>query len=490
MKKLLFSFIVVISSLAGSAQSYDERIATAMNEGDWFALDTIYNAAPKDSIMPFLEVFSRCLIGNRFNRPDVSIPAFAQLFKEHTASLGLSNLLSSTIMYATDLGRLGYNEQAGALSKSILEATRQHLDSTRTVSLEQCISKYDALSAYRPYDVTFSDTLGRIPFKIVPVGEEKRGSVLMHLENSFINGNNVDITFDTGAGVNMISDSLARKYNLIPIDGYVTVAGVGQRKGQFAIAKDVRIGNIAVSDVPFVIMDFKTGNAKADQFVDCFSIILGSELMLHLKDLTVDFINREIIVPSVAPVRSNTLPNMCFGEGMTLNVAGSVLNNPMIMNIDTGDSAYGSLGESFFNANKDFIMSNAEVDTIRRGGLGGVVESLCYRVDNMPVAMGGHTVNISGLVVNTEKTSAAMDFDCNIGLKTIMMFDKVRFNLVDFVLTTYPKSLANYNFSPYKVPSFTFPKYKGPSVVQALGIIAVGVTRGLINPNAPANPDL
>ena len=32
MKKLLFSFIVVISSLAGSAQSYDERIATAMNE--------------------------------------------------------------------------------------------------------------------------------------------------------------------------------------------------------------------------------------------------------------------------------------------------------------------------------------------------------------------------------------------------------------------------------------------------------------------------
>ena len=134
MKKLLFSFIVVISSLAGSAQSYDERIATAMNEGDWFALDTIYNAAPKDSIMPFLEGFPRCLIGNRFNRPDVSIPAFDQLFKEHTASLGLSNLLSSTIMYATDLGRLGYNEQAGALSKSILEATRQHLDSTRTDS--------------------------------------------------------------------------------------------------------------------------------------------------------------------------------------------------------------------------------------------------------------------------------------------------------------------------------------------------------------------
>lgn len=241
----------------------------------------------------------------------------------------------------------------------------------------------------------------------------------------------------------MISDSLARKFNLIPIDGYVTVAGVGQRKGQFAIAKEVKVGNITVNDVPFVIMDFKTGNAKADQFAGNFSIIMGSELMLQLKDLTVDFISGEITVPSVTSERSNVAPNMCFGEGRTLNVAGYVLDKPMIMNVDTGDAAYGYLGASFFNANKDFILSNAEADTIRRGGIGGVVESLCYRVNNMPVGLGGHTVGIPGLVVRTEQTSAAMDFDCNIGLKTLMLFDKVRFNLVDFVLTTYPQSLTN-----------------------------------------------
>ena len=444
MRKLLLSFLIIVSSLVGSsAQSYDERIAAAMNAGDWFALDSIYNVAPKDSIMPFLEVFSRCLIGNRLNRPDVSVQAFDQLFKEHSASLDLGNLLSSTVMFATDLGRMGYNQQASDLAKTILEATRQHLDSTWTASLEQIASKYAALGAYKPYGITFAGSIGRIPFKIVPVGEEKYASVLMHLENSTTNGNNADITFDTGAGVNMISDSLARKFNLIPIDGYVTVAGVGQRKGQFAIAKEVKVGNITVNDVPFVIMDFKTGNAKADQFAGNFSIIMGSELMLQLKDLTVDFISGEITVPSVTSERSNVAPNMCFGEGRTLNVAGYVLDRPMIMNIDTGDAAYGYLGVSFFNANKDFILSNAEADTIRRGGIGGVVESLCYRVNNMPVGLGGHTVGIPGLVVSTEQTSAAMDFDCNIGLKTLMLFDKVRFNLVDFVLTTYLQSLTN-----------------------------------------------
>lgn len=490
MRKYLLAAMIIISSLASSAKSYDERIATAMNSGDWFALDSIYDAAPKDSIMPFLEVFSRCLIGNRLNRPDISVPAFDQLFKEHSASLDLGNLLSSTIMFTTDLGRIGYHKQAAELAKAILEATRQHLDSTWIESLEQCISQHAALSAYNPYGITFSETVGRIPFLIVPVGDETKGSVLMHLDNSYINGTDADITFDTGAGVNMITDSLAKKYNLTPIDGYVTVAGIGKRKGQYAIAKEIKIGNITVSDVPFVIMDFTTGHSKADQFTQHFSIILGNELMLHLKNLTLDFTNNEITVPSVAPERSSATPNICFGNGMELNVAGSILGNPLLMNIDTGNAAYGSLGVSFFNTNKDFIIANAETDTIRLGGIGGVAESLCYRVHNMPVTMGGHTVAVPGLVVNTQQASTAMDFGCNIGLKTLMMFDKVRFNLVDFVLTTYPKNFTTLHGNNLTPSVFRFTNDKKPSVLQTLGFITVGVARALINPNAPANPDL
>lgn len=463
MQKQLLSVIILVSALVGSAQTYDERIATAMNTGDWFALDSIYGSAPKDSIMPFLEMFSRCLIGNRLNRPDVSVPAFDQLFKEHSASLGLENLLSSTVMFATDLGRIGYNQQAYDLAKTILDATREQLDSTWTSSLEQITSKYAALAAYKPYGIKYAESIGRIPFKIVPVGEEKNGSVLMHLENSTINGDIADITFDTGAGVNTISDSLARHFNLIPVDGFVTAAGIGQRTGQYAIAKEVKIGNITVTDVPFVIIDFKTGNNKADRFTHHFSIILGSELMLQLKDVTLDFTNNEITVPSIAPERSNTTPNMCFGEGMTLNCRGSVLNNPILMNIDTGDAGFGSLGVLFFNANKDFILAHAEADTIRRGGLGGVVESLCYCVNNMPVSLGGHTIGIQGLVVDTSESSAAMDFNCNLGIKTLMQFDKIRFNLVDFVLTTYPQMVLGFNNKHYNAPTYQFKKDKGIS---------------------------
>ncbi len=436
-------FLVIISSLMLISpicfgMTYDEKIADAMNRNDWFALDSIHNAAPKDSVMPFLEVFSRCLIGNRLNRPDVSVPAFDELFKSHTANLGLDNLLSSTVMFATDLSRIGYNKEASEMMQAIFASTEEYLDSTWTEALSQGISRYGSLSAYKPYDVIFSETQGQIPFSIVPVGEEKYGSVLMHLEASGINGHKADITFDTGAGVNMICDSLATAYDLIPVGGDFSVSGVGTRKGRFAIAKELKLGNITVKDVPFVIADFETGNAEADRFVGSFNVVVGSELMLQLKDLTIDFAAREITVPAEAPVRSGVFPNMCFGDGMGLHVRGKALDTLLLMNIDTGDASYGSFGEAFFNANKEFIVKEAKTETVRRGGFGGVVESLCYRVPEMPISMGGNTINVPDLIVYTEGVSAVMDFNCNIGLKTLMMFDKVRFNLVDFVLTTYP----------------------------------------------------
>ena len=34
-------------------------------------------------------------------------------------------------------------------------------------------------------------------------------------------------------------------------------------------------------------------------------------------------------------------------------------------------------------------------------------------------------------------TDGIYGYECNLGLKSLMLFSKVRFNLVDFVLTTY-----------------------------------------------------
>lgn len=443
MRKAVIFFAFILSALGAFAQSLDERIGNAMNRSDWFALDSIYQRAPKDSISPFLEVFSRCLIGNRLNRTDVSIPAFEELLNTHAGSLDVGNLSSSAWMFAMDLSRVGQNAKAADVLSGVLDATRTYLDSASVKSLEHFAGQYRALAAYEPYRVTFEEEgngEGIVPFSIVPVGPQGKGSVLMHLEGSTINGVPADITFDTGAGVNVMADSLAEKYDLIPLDAEGSVMGYGETGSRYALVKELKIGNITVRDVPFHIIHLTTNNAEADQYVGAFNIVVGSELMLQLKDVTLDFANNRIIVPSEAPKRTQASPNLCFSGGMNLLAKGVIHGNPMLIRIDSGDAGFGSLNDRFFKRNEDFITSVAQLDTIRGAGVGGVQTSHYYNVPNMALQLGGYEVTVPELGVLLDNQMYGMDSDygpeCNLGLRSLMLFDKVRFNLVDFVLST------------------------------------------------------
>ena len=437
MKKFVLTLCVFGYFSFSNAQSPDEKIAEAMNNSDWFALDSLYRTESKDSISQFLEIFSRCLIGNRLNRPDVSIPAFAELFNTQSANLDLGNMLNSSMMFAMDLSRVGDNKTAAKMLSLNLEAVHTHLDSATIAGVEQFINQYEALSKYDPYKITFENSVGNIPFEIVPVGPQKNNSVLMHLKKTSINGIDADVTFDTGAGVNIISESLALKYNLIPLDASSTVGGVDIQNGSYAIAKELKIGDIIVSDVPFYVIDIKTNNEEADKYIDHFSIVVGSELMLQLKDLTIDFVNNEITVPSVAPKRSQASANMCFSSSMNLLSKGVVQGNKMLMNIDTGDASYGSLGKVFFEKNKEYITTNCKLDTIRNAGIGGVNVSECYRIPNLSIELGNNKITAPEIVVVLQDNmGGTFGYDCNLGLKSLMLFNKVRFNMVDFVLTT------------------------------------------------------
>lgn len=440
MKKLILTLGICLGSFSfGYSQSSDEKIADAMNNSDWFALDSLYQTEPRDSISDFFEIFSRCLIGNRLNRPDVSIPAFTELFNTQSENLDLGNMLSSSMMFAMDLSRTGDNEAAANMLSSTLGSIRSYLDSTTIAGLQQFIDQYEALSKYNPYKITFENSAGTIPFEIVPVGPEKNNSVLMHLRDSYINGVEADITFDTGAGVNIITESLALKYNLIPLEASSTVGGVGIQNGNYAIAKELKIGDMIVTDVPFYVINITTHNEEADQYIDCFDIVVGSELMLQLKDLTLDFVNHKIAVPSVAPKRSQVSPNMCFSSSMNLLGKGIVHGNKMLMNIDTGDASYGSLDERFFEHNKEYITTHCKLDTVRGAGIGGVHISECYRMQNIALELGNSQVSVPEMVVLLEKNTDGVlySYQCNLGLRSLMLFDKVRFNMVDFVLTTF-----------------------------------------------------
>lgn len=435
MRTLLIILSAIFLSLGGFPQTYDKKIADAINAGDWFALDSIYNAVPKDSISDFLEVNSRCFIGNRFNRPQVSIPAFEELLAVHSGELSDDQLIGSALMCAIDMNRIGNNAKAASLLTSIRESLIKADKSEKATILDSYIKQYEFLADYHPYALVIEGDAGIVPFKILPAGRSEKKGVHLYLEDSSLNGQPADILFDTGAAVNVITPSLMEEYDLIPLDVSTKVSGARSRNGAFAIAKEMKIGNIVVRDVPFYVLDITSNNAEADQYLQRMGIIIGSDLMLRLKDLTLDFENNNITVTTVTEsVNNRTKPNLCFSSGMNLLANGTIQGESLLMNIDTGDVSYGALGKDFYKRNKKFIKSNGISTNIRKAGLGGADIYRGYEVSGMSLELGGNKVIMPNMEV-LEK-SDCFGYDCNIGLKSLMLFKTVRFNLVDFVLIT------------------------------------------------------
>ena len=441
LRKILLHAFISITSLIGYSQSINDKILNAINQSDWFSLDSIYNSVPKDSIHPYLEISSRCFLGHQFNRPEVSIPAFQELFSTQSEYLDLNNFITSAVTFGKDLSSAGQNEFAASMINQVIGETQQYLDSASVHNLTLMANWYSALAAYNPYQIQFNgDRVGKIPFTIIPFGPKEKGSVLMRLNNSTINGMSADIIFDTGAASNLITPEMAEKFKLTPIEGTkVSVNGIGQNEGYLAIAQEMQLGDITVKDVPFTVVSISSNNSEADQYADVLSIVIGSDLMLKLKELTIDFLNNNITVPSQEqsiPVKTDAKPNLCFSPAMNLLCRGTIHDEPMLMFIDTGDASFGGLGKFFFEKNKQYVLDNGVKDTVRTAGIGGVKYFDCYKVPNMKISLGNQTLAIPEMVVTTDNDAGAGLYEANIGLRTLMLYSFVRFNFVDFVMTT------------------------------------------------------
>lgn len=442
---LVLSFALAAAQVpltASSQSSYDAKIAEAMNAADWFALDSIYEEAPKDSISEFLDVFSRCMLGHHFNRTDVSTPAFAELLNAQSANLDVQQLVSAAIMYGMDLSRVGANGEAAQMLTAVMDALKPHAKAGALRSVGQFAALYSALSRHQTYQIAFADssTTGVIPFGIERIAPGERKTDLIRLKGSAINGNGAGIVFDTGAGTNLITDSLAARYGLIPLDTPLDISGFGVRTGHYALAKELKIGNITVSNVPFMVVSMLSGDAEADQYLGHLGVIVGAELMLQLKDLTFDFLKHEITVPAVAPSRSGEKPNMCFSSGMILLAKAVVNDTPLNVLVDTGNPRYANLSDTFLETNKAYVRRHGKKETVKFAGIGGKSVAKYYRVPDMKLTLGGTSVVVPTMDVKaSSKKVAQIANGNNLGLSSLMLFSKVRFNTTDFVLTTEPR---------------------------------------------------
>ena len=61
---------------------------------------------------------------------------------------------------------------------------------------------------------------------------------------------------------------------------------------------------------------------------------------------------------------------------------------------------------------------------------------LCYKLQDATLTFGGNSVKVPSIQVQTAQQKSGYLNDNNLGLKSMMLFRKMHFNLVDMVFST------------------------------------------------------
>lgn len=108
----------------------------------------------------------------------------------------------------------------------------------------------------------------------------------------------------------------------------------------------------------------------------------------------------------------------------------------------------------------------------------------------MALQLGGSKTVIPEFTVGLEDTlPTTLDYECNLGLRSLMLFARIRFNMVDFTITTYHAHVSELVSPQRKIQGFKFTDNKA-TLLQSVETVAMSIANGLLNANAPTAPDL
>lgn len=434
MKKILITILLVVASLSSFAQSADDKVSDMMNNSQWFELRDFLNATT-DSVTPFLKDFAEAMLAHFFNKPEEAVKLSSALI--NSGNLDLGNVLSVSQLMAIDMGTLGKHESAAQMLTQIVNQTKQYLDSTTIAIFDNQIERHKALSKYSPYRIVNNFGVHSVPMKIdtLTMVESQPPIMVAYLTDCQINGNQCEIRFDTGAGVNVISSQKANEMGLKMLNASMVAGGTRDVAGiPIAIADSICLGDVTIYDVPFLVLDIRTGHDTLDVQLQRTDIVIGYEVMNALRNIKLDFENSCLMVSDESFVPASENPNMMIANGNQIVVQGNVNGYPMLIDPDCGDGSFGIFFANCWSIMNSFVKEGQEPRNALMGGSGGYDEIQIYKIDNVPLTIGSTTIFIPQIDLS-KIYQPTDDYQVRIGLKTFILNNSVSFDMERMVMS-------------------------------------------------------
>lgn len=431
MKKVLFILCLgVCFNLY--AQTSEEKAGMYMNRQDWFGLQRLF-VNQSDSLSPFLHDFGRALLANSFNCSEEACEAINVLLEKYQESMGFDNTSSMIFLLADNLSKLGENAQASEMLKSFCDQLEGKVDTAFLASYRLKEKEYNELSAFQlfQYEEPQGDII--IPFQLDSVGT--KGSFALNLQGT-LNGQAQQFLLDTGAGVNVVSPEVAKACGMKLLGVDIRAHGIHAGGGQLALADEIKIGSLAIHNVPFYILDMMTGEEKADQYLVNLGAIIGLPLLNKLKEIQLNFVTRQLTIPQIITSLSEPTHNLCYNASSTLLLEVQQGDEPLRMNLDSG-SGISHFGFSYYERNKDMIDQIGERDSMGVAGFGGTTRVPTYKVSDACVQLGKSTCCFPQIsIVASDNQGMHFSNDGTLGMDFLMTFPIVILNMKDMFMST------------------------------------------------------
>lgn len=444
MFKRYLLLIVLLVSLTTQAQNAEARFGKLMSESRWFDLARELKVTPTDSVTPLLRQMAVALTHHYFNRPDSACIVLNDLLSQHAQELG-SNTLSMATLLGVNLARTNHYAEAAGLVQSLYDQlTAQGVDSTQTAVYRTLAKQWTALAFYAPL---FRPLHPAEDYRIPMIIDDRTDQHALLMDGA-INNRESQLLFDTGAGYNIISSQQARDHGLRLLGIDMPMAGIGMQTGHYAIADTLRIGDMAWTNVPFLIVDMQTGHARADSIGRMLPPVIGRPVMQCMQEIQMDFAHREFIIPATPTPNPLGESNLMQTDSEGLRLATTdEKGKPLYFHLDTG-GYYTTLLPRWYQMHRAEVEATGTPDTLRIAGVGGIAITRSYTLRDHPFRIGSGTAVLDSVSVDTgigltdgQPTAPAYlsgEEDGTLGLDLLERFPRVILNLKEMYLEAIP----------------------------------------------------
>lgn len=439
MKKLILTVALTAATLLPlAAQQADQRVATLINNQDWFELIDELPTLKKSIQLPYLRLIAEAMADRYTNHKLQAADSLGLLLANYREALG-TQATSLVMLRAQMLEESGHYKEAAEALNDELNRLKASGQSSATEAIKQFgkwinpLKDYPAMSVSRPReDVSIGFELKEIKPKQTEAWMKKRKRRPADSRSYqisvpvVVHGHTVPFFFDTGADRTFITEGFAREMGLPFVGDTIKLNGTSGRR---AYIDSLQIGSITVRNI--IVL---TGTDENNKILDLIGekAILGRDIMTALGEIQINMGDNKLCFPA------EMTPLPASGINLLSNSWVKALGNrePLRLLFDTGNASNNSiyLSNTYYKAHQTYINANAVTDTISGGGYGVAAAKEMKIITNFPLSIAGRAIKTDEVLINEDDDMANGNCDGNIGMAAVLQNGKTIINYKNMFL--------------------------------------------------------